>query len=195
MFHKCQFEQDGKQTQNSQEGEARMTSLTTSTTADWESHLNSLLPVYGHRNWIVVTDAAFPVQSKTGIETIVSAAGQVEVVRKVMGAIKAAKHIRANAYTDGELAFIPESDAPGVTEYLRQLDALIDGPWEKNIPHQKIMDRINEAAQTYNVMVIKTDMLIPYTSVFFELDCGYWTAEAEGRLQQAMKSREARESK
>jgi hypothetical protein len=166
-----------------------MSSVTASSTTDWESHFNSLLPVYGHRNWIVITDSAFPVQSKAGIETIVSGAGQVEVVKKVLGAIKAAKHIRANTYTDGELALIPENDAPGVTEYRRQLDALIDGPWEKNIPHLKIMDKLNEAAQTYNVMVIKTDMLIPYTSVFFELDCGYWTAVAEGRLQQAMKSK------
>jgi hypothetical protein len=29
-------------------------------------------------------------------------------------------------------------------------------------------------------------MTIPYTSVFFELDCGYWNAEAEVRLRQAM---------
>jgi hypothetical protein len=29
-------------------------------------------------------------------------------------------------------------------------------------------------------------MTIPYTSVFFELDCGYWNAEAEQRLRQAM---------
>src|ERR1039458_10655620 len=29
------------------------------------------------------------------------------------------------------------------------------------------------------MLLIKTDMTIPYTSVFFELDCGYWNAEAE----------------
>jgi hypothetical protein len=29
-------------------------------------------------------------------------------------------------------------------------------------------------------------MLIPYTSVFFELDCGYWNAEAEERLREAI---------
>jgi hypothetical protein len=35
-------------------------------------------------------------------------------------------------------------------------------------------------------LIVKTDMTIPYTSVFFELDCGYWNAEAEQRLRQAM---------
>jgi hypothetical protein len=29
-------------------------------------------------------------------------------------------------------------------------------------------------------------MTIPYTSVFFELDCGYWDADAEQRLRQAI---------
>jgi hypothetical protein len=29
-------------------------------------------------------------------------------------------------------------------------------------------------------------MTVPYTTVFFELDCGYWPAEAEKRLRQAM---------
>ena len=29
-------------------------------------------------------------------------------------------------------------------------------------------------------------MTIPYTSIFFELDCGYWSAEAEQRLREAI---------
>jgi hypothetical protein len=37
-------------------------------------------------------------------------------------------------------------------------------------------------------------MTIPYTTVFFELDCGYWNAAAEDRLRQAMKASEAREN-
>ncbi len=49
--------------------------------------LNSLLPLFGHRNWIVVADSAYPAQSKPGIETIVSGAGQVEVARRVLDAI------------------------------------------------------------------------------------------------------------
>jgi hypothetical protein len=39
------------------------------------------------------------------------------------------------------------------------------------------------------VLLIKTKMRIPYTSVFFELDCGYWNAQGEKRLRAAMKPR------
>jgi hypothetical protein len=31
-------------------------------------------------------------------------------------------------------------------------------------------------------------MAIPYTSVFLQLDCKYWSAESEQKLRQAMSS-------
>ena len=45
---------------------------------------------------------------------------------------------------------------------------------------------LDEAGQTFRVLIIKTDMTLPYTSVFLQLDCGYWTAEAEKRLRETM---------
>ena len=51
--------------------------------SDWKRELKALLPLYGHRNWIVVADSAYPAQSCPGIETIVSGAGLIEVARKV----------------------------------------------------------------------------------------------------------------
>ncbi len=95
------------------------------TRPDWERELHALLPLYGHRNWIVVADSAYPAQSKPGIETIVSGADQIEVVRKVLDAINASRHVRANVYLDKELGFVPETDAPGVTAYRKQLDAML----------------------------------------------------------------------
>jgi hypothetical protein len=44
----------------------------------------------------------------------------------------------------------------------------------------------------FRILIVKTDMIIPYTSVFFELDCGYWNAEAEGRLRGSMKASQGR---
>ena len=36
----------------------------------WEQLLEERLPLFGHRNWIVVADAAYPAQCRPGIETI-----------------------------------------------------------------------------------------------------------------------------
>jgi hypothetical protein len=35
--------------------------------ADWKQQLKDLLPLFGHRNWIVVADSAYPAQSRSGI--------------------------------------------------------------------------------------------------------------------------------
>jgi len=32
-------------------------------------------------------------------------------------------------------------------------------------------------------LLLKTKLTLPYTSVFFRLDCGYWTDEAETQLR------------
>lgn len=152
----------------------------------WERRLNELLPLYGHRNWIVVADAAYPAQSRPGIETLAAGAGQIATVRAVLDAIAACLHIRAGVYTDAEIGFVAENDAPGVSAYRRELDTLLAGFDRKQLPHEEIIRRLDQAAQTFSVLIVKTEMMIPYTSVFCELDCGYWNAEAEERLRKSM---------
>jgi L-fucose mutarotase/ribose pyranase (RbsD/FucU family) len=163
-----------------------MTDSKTSATPEWECRLSALLPLYGHRNWVVIADAAYPAQSKPGIETIVADADQMDVVRVVLDAITAARHIRPNVYADKELGFVAEKDAPGVTEFRKQLHAAFSSAFITYLPHEQIIARLDQSAQLFRILVIKTEMTIPYTSVFFELDCGYWNAEAEQRLRQAM---------
>ena len=55
---------------------------------NWKQILSERLPLYGHRNWIVVADSAYPAQSRAGIETIVSGASQLDVLKQVLGAIR-----------------------------------------------------------------------------------------------------------
>jgi len=155
-------------------------------TSTLERHLGDTLPHFGHRNWIVVADSAYPAQSRPGIETIVANAEQIAVVRQVLDAITASRHVRANVYVDRELAFVHETDAPGIDEYRRQLDAVLYGGSVNRMAHEQIIHKLDQAAQLFRILIVKTQMTIPYTSVFFELDCGYWNPVAEERLRQAM---------
>ena len=156
------------------------------TKPDWEQQLDRLLPLYGHRNWIVVDDSAYPAQSRPGIETVVSGAGHIEVARKVLDSIASGRHVRANIYLDHELQFVTDDDAPGVTRYRQQLAALLKSTSTATLPHEQIIAKLDQTAQVFRVLIIKTDLTIPYTSVFFELDCGYWSTDAENRLRQAI---------
>jgi hypothetical protein len=168
-----------------------MKSETPAIAADWECRLTALLPLFGHRNWIVVADAAYPAQSNAGIETILAGAEQLQVIRTVLDAIAASKHLRANIYLDRELEYVSEKDATGVASYRERLVALLGGLELLQLPHEQIITRIDQSAQLFRILIIKTEFTIPYTSVFFELDCGYWNAEAEERLRVAILNLEA----
>jgi len=45
---------------------------------------------------------------------------------------------------------------------------------------------LDDAGKTFNIILLKTKLTLPYTSVFFKLECGYWTDEAEKQLRAAM---------
>ncbi len=156
------------------------------TQIDWKERLNAVLPLFGHRNWIVVADSAYPAQSNPGIETIVAGGDQVAVIEHVLAAIGRCEHIRANVYADKELAYVADSDAPGVAEYRRNLETVLAGASVSYLPHEDIIHKLDQSARVFRILLIKTAMCIPYTSVFFELDCGYWGAEAEQRLRKAI---------
>jgi hypothetical protein len=144
------------------------------------------IPLYGHRNWIVIADSAYPAQSGAGIETVVSHADQLDVVQTVLKALGQSKHVRPIVYTDAELKYVSEKDAPGITAYREQLSRVLGDRAVTVIPHEQIISRLDEAGKLFRVLIIKTDLAVPYTSVFLQLDCGYWSADAERRLREAM---------
>ena len=161
-------------------------------TIEWQDRLDALVPLFGHRNWIVVADAAYPAQSRAGIETIAAAAYQIDVLRTVLHAIESSSHVRANIYLDHELEFVAEQMAAGVTHYRDELPVLLRSANITRLLHEEIIDKLDQAAQMFRVLIIKTQLTIPYTSVFFELDCGYWDADAERRLRSTIAAAEPR---
>jgi hypothetical protein len=157
-------------------------------TTNWEQVLKDRLKLYGHRNWVVIADSAYPAQSKQGIETIAAHDEQVTVVERAFAILRQCKHVRPTIYTDEELRFVPEGDAPGVTLYREQLARLLSGYEASSLPHEDIIAMLHRVSETFRVLLIKTKMRIPYTSVFLELQCGYWNARAENRLRTLIRS-------
>lgn len=153
---------------------------------NWKQVLAERLPLYGHRNWIVIADSAYPAQSREGIETIVSGAGQVEVLKQVLAAISSSRHVRPVIYTDLELKFVEDNEAPGIAAYRTQLAAIFGKQKVNELPHEQIIAKLDQVSQTFRVLIIKTNMTIPYTSVFLELNAGYWGADAETKLRARM---------
>jgi len=156
---------------------------------DWGARLGKELPLLGHRNWIAVVDSAYPLQTSAGIETVETNAEQLDVVRTVLEELGEAKHVRPVIFTDAELKFVAESDAAGVTAYREALNAVLKGRETQSLPHEEIIAKLDEAGRTFHILVFKTRMTIPYTSVFLRLDCGYWSDEQEKELRKKMAGR------
>lgn len=153
----------------------------------WKEKLQKELPLLGHRNWIVVADSAYPLQTAPGIETIYVDADQLEVVKGVLAELAKTKHVKPTIYTDAEMKFVAENNAPGIAAYRDGLGKVLASQPVQVLPHEQIIGKLDEAGKTFKVLLIKTPLTKPYTSVFFQLECGYWNAESEKQLRDAMK--------
>ncbi|HCS48324.1 MAG TPA: hypothetical protein DIW61_08760 [Candidatus Aminicenantes bacterium] len=153
----------------------------------WLDKLTAYLPALGHRNWIVVADSAFPLQISPGIETIATGEDHFAVLEKVLKAVDAAKHIHPKIWLDKELAYVPEELAPGADAGRRRLDEALKGRGAMPVLHEDLIARLDEVGKTFKIVMVKTTLAVPYTSVFLELDCGYWGPEAEAKMREKMK--------
>jgi len=153
----------------------------------WEAKLLAELPALGHRNWVVVADAAFPLQISPGMEVVVSNEGHFVVLEKVLKALDASKNVRPKVYLDKELAFVPEAFAPGVDACRARLKAMLAGRDVKPVLHEELIARMDQVAKMFRILMIKTNLTVPYTTVFMELDCGYWGSDGEAAMRKSMK--------
>jgi len=154
--------------------------------SDWKAIVQNRLSLYGHRNWIVVADSAFPAYAEPGIETIAVDEDLPSVLKYVAHAISSSRRVRATVFVDRELQFIDEHDYPGVTEVRRQIAAEFAKEQVSSMPHADIMNKVDEAGKTYRILFLKTTATVPYTTVFMRLDCGYLSDDVERKIRTAM---------
>jgi len=66
---------------------------------------------------------------------------------------------------------------------------LLKGGQVTVLPHDQLMTDLVDVSRGYRVLVLKSTTLLPYSSVFIELDSGYWSADAEKRVRSAMQGK------
>jgi len=77
----------------------------------------------------------------------------------------------------------------GADTYRTALSGILPGN-QKQILHDIVFVEIKKASELFYILVLKSDELIPYSSVFIELDCKYWSPEKEAALRSKMKQEE-----
>lgn len=148
----------------------------------WQEVLREKLPLLGHRNWIVVTDMAYPLQSKNGILTLYAEEPYEEVLTYVRQTLEKAPHVYPHVCQDQELSSLKEELCPGIEAFRQEVRQVLSGVSVTTVPHEQLIARLDSASQLFQVIIIKTNLAKPYTSTFFELDCKYWNAEKQKSL-------------
>jgi hypothetical protein len=154
-------------------------------TLSWKDELKAEIPLLGHRNWIVVTDMAYPLQTQAGIKTVNTGEAYMDVLDFVYREIGKAPHIKAAVFHDKELLYLDEKDVRGIDALREQMKNLF-GDNRTFVPHDNLISRIDEVSRKFSVVILKSNLTVPYTSTFFELDCNYWDSAKETSLRNKM---------
>ena len=149
----------------------------------WKELLADRLPELGHRNWIGIVDSAYPLQTAPGIEMVWTGADHFEVLASVTQAVAAAPHVRGIYHLDAELARLPASHAPAAFAFRERLSTHLEGEEMVALPHEDLIAKLDAAGKLFHILLLKSSLTLPYTSVFLQLECGYWSAEAERVLR------------
>jgi hypothetical protein len=155
-------------------------------TMDWKAQFKEILSEFGHRNWVLVVDKAFPSQNSEGIITIHTGEDLFGVLSHTLKEVDQATHVKPIVYTDKELNFITSEMVSQIDEYRGRLDEMLR-PYDPLVMlHDSVFVKIDKASKLFRVLVLKTEEVIAYSSVFIELDCKYWSGENENALREAM---------
>jgi D-ribose pyranose/furanose isomerase RbsD len=155
-------------------------------TASWQTKFQKKLPLLGHRNWILVVDKAFPLQSAQGMTMINTGEQLPKVLEQVLTSISKTKHIKPIVFTDLELKYLSEDLSPGVDSMKMSIFSTLNGYEINSILHNEVFAKLDSASNLFNVVVLKTESTIPYSSVFIQLDCTYWGRSREQKLRYKM---------
>jgi hypothetical protein len=155
----------------------------------WKTEFNSLLPLLGHRNWILVVDKAFPLQTSQGLTIINTGEKLVPVLKYVLDQIDGSTHVQPVLYHDAELSYLTSDQVPGKDEFLSSVNQVLGNLIPVPILHDSVFVKIDAASKLFKVVVLKTEETIPYTSVFIELGCKYWSGEDEKQLRKQMEKK------
>jgi hypothetical protein len=152
----------------------------------WRNEFNKELSLFGHRNWILIVDKAFPAQTATGIITIETGEDLLDALSYTLQQIESSTHVKPVVYKDKELGFIDHEQVKGIDSFRKYLDETIGKYNPQVMLHDSVFVKIDEASKLFKILVLKTNETIPYSSVFIELDCKYWSGEKENILRDNM---------
>ncbi len=161
----------------------------------WQQAVQRHVSQLGFRNWIVIAEASFPAYSRTGVHQI-EAQGEIpEVMAQVLQTIDQTQHVKPNVYLTRELRSMDNNTAPGIDELKKKNDQILAGMEVASLDQESLMSLVADANRSFDVLVIRTTSPLPYSSVFLELQPGYWDSDSELELRNRIERERKNKSK
>jgi len=149
--------------------------------------MDQVMPHLGAGNWIVIADASFPKSTHPGWKTVPMNVNPTDALADVIASAQAYGHVKPKIWLDREIFVVSDAHVPGITEFretieMRSANLTMDAA----VLHAEHMNRLREIAKLHRVLVIKTPGMLPYSTIYVELQPANWTPEQEAALRAHM---------
>lgn len=149
----------------------------------WQAAVDRQAGQLGYRNWIVIAEASFPAHSRPGIRQVNASVEIPEALDYVLNALEQTESVRPHVYVTRELRSVENDFAPGIDDLRKRLKSSLHGHEPAELDQQSLLTLLEDANRSFDVLVIRTPTALPYSSVFLELQPGYWDVDSEMRLR------------
>jgi hypothetical protein len=149
----------------------------------WQGAVDSQAAQLGYRNWIVIAEASFPAQSRPGVRQVTAPVEVPEALDYVLQAFEQTENVRPHIFLTRELRSVENDFAPGIDELRKKIQVSLHGHETTELDQQSLLTLLEDANRSFDVLVIRTQSALPYSSVFLELQPGYWDEVSESRLR------------
>lgn len=156
----------------------------------WGGVVSREIDALGIQNWIIIAESSFPVVSRRGVRTVVVDAEIPELLDFVVNDLERSENVTPSFNTARELPFVSNDRAPGIEQFRKDLKDALHGHEVRELDYRSLSLLAHSEASKFAVLVLKSRTALPYSSVFIELDSGYWDRELEDELQGEIRAAE-----
>ncbi len=156
-------------------------------TPKWLNTVDHEVHKLGTYNWVIIAEPSFPALSRSGVTTITTPVSTTEALDGVLQSIDSHSHVRPRIHLTREAGAVIEHDTPGIDDYRKKLNQVLNERDTLTLTNNTLNLLITDARKNYRILVIKTTTSLPYTSVFLELESGYWDGVSETALRKRLK--------
>ncbi len=158
--------------------------VATAPSEPWKKDLKRELSLLGSQNWIIIAEPAYPHSSGQHVQSMVVEGSIPEVLHEVLLTMEELGHVTPRIHLTREVSQLTEDYAPGIIQHREQLKEVIESRDIIELPNNALTLSLREAQNHYKILLLKTPTTLPYSSVFIELDSGYWDGDSETQLRQ-----------